>query len=314
MMMTTTTRELLDMLLCAFLLTAVFKSLDAESGSTPTEDSATVTSPTKITTRSSLISLSSLASPDSSSEIPLSIAGLNSNTETCSSVESCISSFEMIYGSRLNETATNLNCPNATDLRGGETSCLDVISYNCNSTSDFLTSNASYFGIVCTNDAGLQMLSWNQCNDSVVVQIINEWTGSFCRSTPDNVLNCSVTSSGLYSVDRNALIMPFIKSHNCTIGTNKRTTTPVPLLPNPVSPSAVTAIIVLGCLLISAILGGFFFWPKCHTAKDKTTTKKTKVQPLQEQVSVAYASSPGPTGEGASIDLQGPHFLGSSAA
>lgn len=319
-MMTTT--EIINMLLFfSVLLTAVFAQV--EFGSMSTVGSVTIMP----TTMSSSLS-TSLTSSDSSSVVllsssvvPLSTSSPNNNNETCSSVKHCFSFFEMIYGnSSLNETATNLSCPNLSDLYSSATSCLNVTSYDCNSTSAALTSNASYFGLVCTNDAGLQMLSWNNCNNSsdvAAVKIINDWTGSFCRSTSgNNILNCSnEMSSGLYSVDRNALIMPFMESHNCTNDTKKgTTTTPVPLLLNPVGPAAITAIVVLVCLFIVAVLAGFFFWPKCHISKGaKPTPKKYKLPPLKEQVSVAYNVS-GPTGPVASIGLTGPQFRGPAAA
>jgi hypothetical protein len=76
------------------------------------------------------------------------------------------------------------------------------------------------------------------------------------------------------SATKTSLLSPLTK--NC----NKKPTTPAPLklLPNPVGPEAITAIVVLVCLFITAVLATFFFWPKCHIAKPaaKAVRKVTK--------------------------------------
>lgn len=89
----------------------------------------------------------------------------------------------------------------------------------------------------------------------------------------------------------------------------------IPLLPNPVGPAAITAIVVLVCLFITAVLAGFFFWPKCHMSKPPPPTPKKK-QPNAEAFNVvAYsAAAHSPTGAANVTITVSPNQIGPAAA
>jgi hypothetical protein len=73
------------------------------------------------------------------------------------------------------------------------------------------------------------------------------------------------------------------------------------LLPNPVGPDAITAIVVLVCLAITAVLAGFFFWPKCHIADPAAQALKMATKPAAAKTAAAYAAQSPATGSGARV-------------
>ena len=75
------------------------------------------------------------------------------------------------------------------------------------------------------------------------------------------------------------------------------------LLPNPVGPDAITAIVVLICLFITAILAGFFFWPKCHIADPAAQALKKVTKPAAAKAATSSAVS-GATGSSSSHDAR----------
>lgn len=61
------------------------------------------------------------------------------------------------------------------------------------------------------------------------------------------------------------------------------------MLPNPVGPEAITAIVVIVCLSITAVLAAFFFWPKCHIADPAAEAIKKLTKPPSAREAAAAA-------------------------
>jgi len=109
-------------------------------------------------------------------------------------------------------------------------------------------------------------------------------------------------------IDKKILLNAILKKNACP----GPTTTAIPLLPNPVGPAAMTAIVVLVVMGIICILAGFFFWPKCHLSEDQIRLgeKKKRTKKRKGKVNNAYAYTDSPGGYsakygGAKYDVEG---------
>lgn len=77
----------------------------------------------------------------------------------------------------------------------------------------------------------------------------------------------------------------------CVTGMPINGTTTIGLLPNPVSPAAMTAIVVLTCLGIVCILATFFFWPKCHLSSSQVAQKQAALAKKKRGKNVTMTST-----------------------
>jgi len=132
------------------------------------------------------------------------------------------------------------------------------------------------FGLRCTITGQLALTAWTPGNcDADFERATNATTASFCTMAVNHTLVCNISaSSGVISINRTSLLAPLMASRTC----NTPTTTAIPLLPNPVTPQAMTAIVVCVCLFIVCILAGFFFWPKCHLSQAAVTAAAKEIK------------------------------------
>jgi len=267
----------------------------AASESSTTEDStvstteSTSTSTKKLTpvmqksesftTKDSTVS--STVSTTSTTQKSTSKASSTSTTRTstvnpllCSkdAVPSCVANFTRLYvPSRGNKTYDDedqeMYCTSKkVDAEAQMSDCFDDISaHNCTTLKAVF--NHTAFGLRCSSDGLLKHTAWTpqQCPDDFV-HIMNVTTARFCSMSNHSLIckqqNIS-NSSWILSINKTSLLAPLLAAGKCT----PTPTTQIPLLANPVSPQAMTAIVVCVCLFIISILAGFFFWPKCHMSK-----------------------------------------------
>ncbi|ESO12614.1 hypothetical protein HELRODRAFT_187926 [Helobdella robusta] len=160
----------------------------------------------------------------------------------------------------------------------------------CSTVANLAQANKTFnYAFRCSSD-GLKIMQVSTRNCSA--NVLEHYTYT-------NVLLCGLTSS-LTCKNRTAGGM--LASFEVLKPLNDKcfpTTTPkdIPLLPNPVSPEGITAIVVIVCLTIIVILAGFFFWPKCHNPKAGWfPKKKSKYSPDVKTVAypnIAVGTAPG---------------------
>lgn len=191
-----------------------------------------------------------------------------------------------------NSIAMPTTCPLA--LYPANDSCFSFVYDNCSVIiKNLLTVNPNVsFGLACSN-SGIRVMKWTDCPPAVENSIESS-NKVFCKL---GNFSCSNDRNGVLSMNKIEVLEPLRKARECVIPVTTRA--PIPLLPNPVGPGAITAIVVLICLFIVGVLAGFFFWPKCHMAEIpvQQAPKKKKGPPPVEAFNVAYASpAVSPTG------------------
>lgn len=237
---------------------AVTSIAQVDTSSTLTTSTSTTTATTTTTTTAS--TTASLTSTQSTTSQGSTLPPTCGQTDTHLWTSQCSS----IPGIKINTTITFCEPANITDC--------PAVRW-CNTTADI----SKFFGLMCASD-GIKIY---ECKGTYVPT-----TPTLCGQLGSAPFTCN-TNGNNYGLNASSVTAFIFKKNNCSAPVTATTASSLKLLPNPVGPEAITAIVVLVCLTITAILAGFFFWPKCHIADPAAEALKKITKPASAKSAAA---------------------------